>query len=1158
MKNNLNYIIFFLGLTFFKATAQNPEIKTDLPTVIPPSPTVAALMKFEEVPVSNYTGVPDISIPLFNSATLSKNVNLDIALKYHSGVGVDDRSSDVGLGWSLFAGGSISRTVRDLPDELLQNGSSPTDLKVGLYHTNNGPILTNNYYYVSQNILNATQDFYKPFNIMTPQEKNIGNEFLWESAFTEKYDTEHDLWQFNFMGNSGRFYIKKNTTTNLLEIIPLDDYRIKIIYNYQTTGTNLFAPISFTIYDERGMKYVFDVYETSENKYGSQSKYAIRNESVIYIHPESLSADKIFISAIHLSKIFDSNNNLIVEFNYSNQNYIESFSNSTITKTDQDHTQQADFNNCQSFPPLESISVSTTKVNVKKIDNIDVKGNSRIYFEYVKGRLDNNINLNQETAFLKSLILRDNNLNFVKKYSFEYEYSNVISNRMILQNIKELDNNGVELNKSIFKYKNNDFDNYSYVPGKDYWGYFNLIKKCEQEHSKQRKATPEFCTTDVLERITHATGGSTLFEFESNTYSYIGSEAVTNFNEYDQNFEISNTDHLSFNTTTAIIPINISNYPLIIFKPSNNIIDIENNPPTISLWKKINNEWVSQIGLNCYNQEDCCISFHPEQNAEYGIKYTILDITNSVVPNSLTIEKYQSNGNQFLYGGGSRVKSIKYFSENIPQSVTDYSVYTPIKQKKFKYNFFNNQAKSSGSLAFPEPLVSYPSFFLNNSAFAPYSHIYCDNNSLQFGHNTFTSGNHLISLKTSGSDVGYKEVTVFEEGLGQSEFQYYSPIDFPEENVPAGPPFIPTKNIDYKRGLLINEKVYNQNQRILNENIFDYDFMNFEEYVGVRFRKPDGECYTGSLFTNYSAYVTTLNIPIPHCIQCKPNYYMSPFVLCGLPLDMDTPKIIPVPIIQAYGWAKLTSKTTKNYFYPTGSNTPNIVQSTETFDYNPINKQIAEHTVTNSLNETLKTKYFYHTGNSIHSQNRIAEIERIETYRGADLISTNKINYSNVFAGNVSFLPQSISTSKGTNTLESRVKYNSYNQYGNPLEVQQENGTVISYIYGYNQTLPVAKLENIAYGSIPTNLITAIQSATNTGTEASVITALNSLRTNANLVNAMITTFTYKPLIGVSTITDPKGDTITYEYDSFGRLSTVKDKNGNILSENQYNYRTQN
>jgi YD repeat-containing protein len=173
-------------------------------------------------------------------------------------------------------------------------------------------------------------------------------------------------------------------------------------------------------------------------------------------------------------------------------------------------------------------------------------------------------------------------------------------------------------------------------------------------------------------------------------------------------------------------------------------------------------------------------------------------------------------------------------------------------------------------------------------------------------------------------------------------------------------------------------------------------------------------------------------------------------------------------------------------------------------------------------------------------------------------LSSSKINYSTAFAGNVSYLPQTITTSKGNNALEARVRYNAYDEFSKPLEVQQENGTIISYIYGYNQTLPVAKLENMAYGSIPANLITAIQSATNTGTEASVITALNALRTNVNLANAMITTFTYKPLIGVSTITDPKGDTITYEYDSFGRLSTVKDKNGNILSENQYNYRTQN
>jgi YD repeat-containing protein len=45
------------------------------------------------------------------------------------------------------------------------------------------------------------------------------------------------------------------------------------------------------------------------------------------------------------------------------------------------------------------------------------------------------------------------------------------------------------------------------------------------------------------------------------------------------------------------------------------------------------------------------------------------------------------------------------------------------------------------------------------------------------------------------------------------------------------------------------------------------------------------------------------------------------------------------------------------------------------------------------------------------------------------------------------------------------------------------------------------------------------------------------------------------PLIGVSTITDPKGEKMTYTYDSLGRLQFVKDNRGNILAENLYNYK---
>jgi uncharacterized protein RhaS with RHS repeats len=54
----------------------------------------------------------------------------------------------------------------------------------------------------------------------------------------------------------------------------------------------------------------------------------------------------------------------------------------------------------------------------------------------------------------------------------------------------------------------------------------------------------------------------------------------------------------------------------------------------------------------------------------------------------------------------------------------------------------------------------------------------------------------------------------------------------------------------------------------------------------------------------------------------------------------------------------------------------------------------------------------------------------------------------------------------------------------------------------------------------------------------------------------MVTTYTYKPLVGISSVTDSKGLTTYYQYDTFNRLEVVKDSNGKILSQNQYHYKT--
>ncbi|HEY9049320.1 MAG TPA: hypothetical protein VIN08_25635, partial [Ohtaekwangia sp.] len=55
-------------------------------------------------------------------------------------------------------------------------------------------------------------------------------------------------------------------------------------------------------------------------------------------------------------------------------------------------------------------------------------------------------------------------------------------------------------------------------------------------------------------------------------------------------------------------------------------------------------------------------------------------------------------------------------------------------------------------------------------------------------------------------------------------------------------------------------------------------------------------------------------------------------------------------------------------------------------------------------------------------------------------------------------------------------------------------------------------------------------------------------------VGALMTTYTYDPLIGVKSITDPNQRLIKYEYDSLGRLLLIRDNDNNIIKKYTYNY----
>mgnify|MGYP007070210525 CR=1 FL=1 len=157
------------------------ETYSPLERYLPPSPQAAALARYGEYPVSLATGVPEISIPLYEIKL--GNYTLPISISYHaSGIKVDDVASTVGLGWVLNAGGAVSRTVVGAPD-LRENTNETYDTLYRSY---------DRYYsiYYSSGNAEAYSSIIKP--ILT-------------DPLNSTYDTASDRYSYNFGRKSGVF-----------------------------------------------------------------------------------------------------------------------------------------------------------------------------------------------------------------------------------------------------------------------------------------------------------------------------------------------------------------------------------------------------------------------------------------------------------------------------------------------------------------------------------------------------------------------------------------------------------------------------------------------------------------------------------------------------------------------------------------------------------------------------------------------------------------------------------------------------------------------------------------------------------------------------------------------------------------------------------------
>ncbi|MCP4457838.1 MAG: hypothetical protein GY816_07425 [Cytophagales bacterium] len=187
--NRTVILVVFLSFLPFLGFSQTPTIE-----VIPPSPDAASLGKYGDTPVGMYTGIPNITVPLHQIS--EKDVNIPISISYHAGgIKVEEEASWVGLGWSLNAGGVITRSVRGLDD------------------TRGG---------VNGTISESEMD-----EIRSPGSVYDGSDgALITNLAGGIKDGEPDIFFYNFLGYSGKF-IYRHTNASV-QLITQDDISISI------------------------------------------------------------------------------------------------------------------------------------------------------------------------------------------------------------------------------------------------------------------------------------------------------------------------------------------------------------------------------------------------------------------------------------------------------------------------------------------------------------------------------------------------------------------------------------------------------------------------------------------------------------------------------------------------------------------------------------------------------------------------------------------------------------------------------------------------------------------------------------------------------------------------------------------------------------------
>lgn len=1166
------------------------------------SPVASALGEYVVNPAGLYTGVPEIGIPLYSIQL--KDFVLPISLSYHAGgIRIDETPSNIGLGWTLIAGGVITRAVKDRADDVtIDQCNNRWFFTPGV----NKPVIErdnpcgNGLLWALSEPANLNYDGLGSYNIDISNYEGVLNSSTAAMKLIKKFygigqysgsndiymlpmaDKEPDIYYFNFAGRTGQFVFDMTSGTPVIRTYPYQDLKIE----HFTDGAKELS--SFKITDEKGVEYTFSAIETTTQSYRANS---VPQADDIYMDGAGLSyhvnqyeagaGETGYRSSWFLTRI-DTPLGDYLDFTYSSEAY------EIVTRGPQ---QTGWFymnppSGAMTYNPNDLTSSQTNKgyYNCLKTNDMILKGQ----------RLKEISNNNIKVEFLAPLQREDvtpSNNSTPGGVEGAYAISEMIVYNKICgeKRIKK-----IKFYQDYFLSDANEYIN-KYYP--DYPDQYDILLNDSSRYYKRLRlrSVQEFGTDDTAHDPPYT------FEYKYSDFTGNQAHKLPHRLSYQQDIWGYYNGASGNNTLIPSLYVYPDNYPL-------------KDSRQFRLFRKsifTGPEYYLPAGNRLPNPD----------LIDIGILTKIIYPTKGSTEYQFESHTFRDEGEDYS-GGGLRIKRTIKHDEfgSAPDIIHDYY-------------YINDDNTSSGCLvSLPVMAVrSFPNIFGLSA------------NSEQ-AYKTYTvrySQPQAPLSTTNGSFVGYRTVTEEIEGNGKTVYTFSMPASWQVENDipvtspsgvcdpaidghcdglyqltpvldlfstsvssnlnpsnydfshnPAAPntaPFPENPNYDWQRGHLLAEKVFDNNDDPVKEILY-----NYKNYFPDENASPVN-VYGYKFSSHYPFLANVTAFPAAHVFRIAKYTVLT-----------EVTKVLESKKEITYSTAGLDKKVTSETVYEyenTRLNQPTVTTFTDSRDREIANIKQYAHDLTGA-----------ELGSDVLLQEHMDGIP-LRQITMLENVPTSKTEVTYVSSNGKPVAGTIMSYADG-NTLSSKI-HQEYDEYSNlqqstPVYLEDENGTAlvtgipVGYLWGYSGTLPVAKIENYAdvsdvlYVSFEEGDGNSAMDDCKSGHKSKTDGFNESLSGLANgfyvlsywyksgvdwipyeqrvsvtagsyqidipttvqvddirfcPASALMTTYTYDPGIGMTSMTDANRTTVYYEYDAHNRLALIRDMHRNVVRVYSYHFK---